>query len=51
MFSISEKCQKDLKDEFRPQFWSNVQQPEVGLNILLRNDLNNNCHRPIIDFK
>lgn len=30
----SEKCQKDLKDEFRPQFWSDVEESEVSLNIL-----------------
>ena len=29
---ISEKFQKDLKEEFRPQFWSNVQHSEVSLN-------------------
>ena len=26
----SEKFQKDLKDEFRPQFWSNIQHSEVS---------------------
>ena len=28
-FFFSEKCQKDLKDQFHPQFWSYFQQKEV----------------------
>ena len=28
-FFFSEKCQKDLKDQFRPQFWSYFQEKEV----------------------
>jgi len=35
-----EKCQKDLKEKFCPQFWSNVQHSEVSLN----NMFYHNCH-------
>ncbi|KAJ7334437.1 Anaphase-promoting complex subunit 2 [Desmophyllum pertusum] len=47
-----EKCQKDLKDESRPQFWSNVQQSEVevkGFNTLL--NAVSNLHRSVSTYK
>ncbi|KAL9988810.1 hypothetical protein ACROYT_G003298 [Oculina patagonica] len=47
-----EKCQKDLKDEFRPQFWSNVQQTEVevrGFNTLL--NAVSNLHSGVSAYK